>query len=161
MTRASSRTRAAPHTTTSRIHSASGTIQVPSTSLNEERTCKRHVELLGELDAARVHDAGADAGQFEHLVVADAVHLARFGHDARIGGVDAVHVGVDFAADVAVRFLGRIVLHDGGQGDGGGVGAAAAERGDVAVLVDALEAGDDDDLALGQRLPHALRSRCS
>ena len=30
---------AAPQTTTSRIQSASGTIQVPSTSLNDERTC--------------------------------------------------------------------------------------------------------------------------
>src|SRR5579875_2289468 len=36
--RASSRPRAAPHTTTSRIHSASGTIHVPSASLNDERT---------------------------------------------------------------------------------------------------------------------------
>ena len=53
------------------------------------------------------------------------------------------------------------MLHDGGQGDGRGVGAAAAERRDVVVLVDALEAGDDDDLALVERLPHALRWRCS
>ena len=48
------------------------------------------------------------------------------------------------------------MLHDGGQGDGGGVRAAAAERGDVVVLVDALEAGDDDDLALVEGLAHAL-----
>ena len=44
------------------------------------------------------------------------------------------------------------MFHDGGQGDGRGVGAAAAERGDVVVLVDALEAGHDDDMAVGQRL---------
>jgi len=39
------------------------------------------------------------------------------------------------------------VLHDGGQGDGGGVRAAAAERGDaMRLLVQALETGDDRDL---------------
>ena len=61
-------------------------------------------------------------------------------HDARIGGVDAVDVGVDLA-DVGVQ--------RGREGDGGGVGATAAERGDVlGVLGDALEAGDEDDLAV-------------
>ena len=72
---------------------------------------QRHVELLGELDAARVHDAGADAGQLQHLVVADGVDLAGLGHDARVGGVDAVDVGVDFAVDFlrfrrSIRLLG-------------------------------------------------------
>src|SRR5262249_45000363 len=52
---------------------------------------------------------------------------------------------------------GAVVLHDGGKGDGGGVGAAAAEGGDVVILVDALEAGDDDDVAVIERVPHALR----
>ena len=97
-----------------------------------------------------------DAGQLEHLVVADGVDLAGFGHDARVGGVDAVHVGVDFAADLAPSPGPAVVLHDGGQGDGRGVGAAAAERGDVVVLVDALEAGDDDDLAVVEGLAHAV-----
>ncbi len=49
------------------------------------------------------------------------------------------------------------MLHDRGQGDGGGVRAAAAERGDVVVLVDALEAGDDDDLAVSKGLVQPLR----
>ena len=109
----------------------------------------------------RVHDARADAGQLEHLVVADGVDLARLGHEARVGGVDAVHVGVDLAVDIdaAARAIGcrrGSCFIDRGQGDGGGVRAAAAERRDVVVLVDALEAGDDDDLALVQGLPHAL-----
>ena len=47
------------------------------------------------------------------------------------------------------------MLHDRRESDGGGVGTAAAERGDVAVFVDALEAGDDDDHAVVQCLPHA------
>jgi len=67
---------------------------------------QRHVELPGKLDAARVHDPRADAGQFQHLVVADGVQLARFGDDARVGGVDAVNVGVDFAADLLSRSQG-------------------------------------------------------
>ena len=59
-------------------------------------------------------------------------------HDARIGGVDAVDVGVDVAA----------VGADGGRHrHRRGVGAAAAERGDApGLLVQALEAGDDRDL---------------
>ncbi len=80
-------------------------------------------EFLGELDRARLHDLGPEAGQFQHFVVADLLHLPRFGDDARIGGVDAVDVGVDLA---------EIGFEGGGQGDGGEVGAAAAEGGDVA-----------------------------
>ena len=107
----------------------------------------RHVELLAELDRAAVHHAGAEAGQLEHFVVADAAHLAGLGHEARIGREDAVDVGVDLA-DVGVEH--------GRQGDGGRVAAAAAERGDVEVFVDALEAGRDDDLAVVEQLLHAL-----
>ncbi len=69
------------------------------------------------------------------------------GHDARVGGVDAVDVGVDLA-DVGADA--------GGHRDRRGVGAAAAERGDRAVGRDALEAGDDDDLALRERLANAV-----
>ncbi len=117
---------------------------------------KRHVEFLGELDAARVHDARSDAGQLQHLVVADEIHLARFGNHARIGGVDTVHVGVNFAADFAVVSI-RVMLHDSGEGDGGRVRAAAAQGGDVVIRVDPLEARDNNDSAFVQSLPHALR----
>jgi hypothetical protein len=47
-------------------------------------------------------------------------------------------------------------LHGGCHGHGRGVGAATAQRGDVALLVDALEAGDDDHLAGIQVGAHAL-----
>src|SRR5204863_377835 len=75
--------------------------------------------------------------------------------DARIGGVDAIDVRVDFTADIGR--LGPVVLHHRGESHGGGVGAAASERGDVVVLVDPLKAGDNDDVAVVERLPHALR----
>ena len=62
------------------------------------------------------------------------------GHDAGVGGVDTVDVGVDVA---------QVRLHRDGDGHRAGVGAAAAQRGDaVALGLDALEAGDDGDLAL-------------
>ena len=73
-----------------------------------------------------------------------AIDLAGLRHDARVGGEDAVDVGVDLA-DVGAE--------GSGEGDGRGVGSAAAERGDVARLaVEALEAGDDGDGALVERL---------
>ena len=43
----------------------------------------------------------------------------RLGHDARVGGEDAVDVGVDLA---------KACLERDRQGDGAGVAAAAAER---------------------------------
>ena len=65
--------------------------------------------------------------------------MRALGDDPRVGGEDAVDVGVDLA-DVGVE--------RGGERDGGGVGAAAAEGGDVlGVLADALEPGDDGDVA--------------
>ena len=70
------------------------------------------------------------------------------GHDARVGGEHAVDVGVDLADVGAER---------GRQRDGGGVRAAAAERGDVLrVLADALEAGDDRDVR-PRRAPARMR----
>ena len=58
------------------------TIQVPGRSVNDAADVDRHAVLLGELDRPGVHDAGPQAGQLEHLVVADAVDLAGLGHDA-------------------------------------------------------------------------------
>ena len=69
--------------------------------------------------------------------------LARVGDDARVGGVDARHVRVDLA---------HLGVHRGGERDGRGVRAAAAERRDVLRGRDALEAGDEHDLVLVERL---------
>ena len=57
----------------------------------------RHAVLLGKLDRPGVHDPGSQAGQFEHLVVADAVDLGGLGHDPGVGGVNAVDIGVNLA----------------------------------------------------------------
>src|SRR5581483_3635636 len=108
----------------------------------------RNVELLAELDRSAVHDAGAKAGQLEHFVVADAGDAASLGHDARVGGVNAIDVRVNLAG---------VGAEDGCQSDGGSIAAAAAERGDVEVVVDALKAGGDDDIAVVERLAEASR----
>ena len=87
-----------------------------------------------ELDRAHLHHLGAERGELQHLLVGDLGHAAGARHDARVGGVDAVDVGVDVAA------LGPDRRRDRHRR---GVGAAAPERGDAAgLLVDALEAGD-------------------
>ena len=90
-----------------------------------------------------MHHTGAEARQLEHLVVADRREAPGGGKDPRIGCVDAVDVGVDLA-DVGAQH--------GGKRHGGGVGAAAAERRDVAMLVDPLEAGGDHDPAVVEEL---------
>jgi len=63
-------------------------------------------------------------------------------YDARVARVDAVDVGVDLAEVRRERC---------GQGDAGGIRAAAAESGDVVVAVDPLETGHDRDRASVER----------
>ena len=72
-----------------------------------------------QLDGARLHHLGALVGELEHLLVADDGQQPGVGDDARVGREDAVDVGVDLAA---------VGIQPGGQGDGGRVGATAAER---------------------------------
>ena len=103
----------------------------------------------GVLDAAQHQHLRAGRRHLEHFLVGDGVQLRGVRHDPRVGGEDAVDVGVDLA-DVGVQRRG--------QRDGGGVRAAAAERGDVlGVLADALEAGDQRDVPLVQRGPGSGR----
>ncbi len=100
-------------------------------------------------DAAEVQDLGAVGGHLQHVLVADLGDLACPRHDPRVGGEDTVHVGVD----LAVRGV-----QGGGKGDGRGVGRAASQRRDVLrCLRDALEAGDDDDVALAECRHDAAR----
>ena len=96
----------------------------------------RDAEAAGVLDGAQVEDLGAVGGHLEGLLAGDGLDAAGGGDDARVRGEQAVNVGVDLA-DVGVE--------GGGQRDGGGVGAAASQGGDVLDLVDALESGDDGD----------------
>ena len=96
-----------------------------------------HLVAHRQFHRAGLQHLGAERGQFQHLLEGDAVQLAGLVADARVGGVDPVHVGVDVAAFRA---------EGGGKGDGGGVRPAAAQRGDPAFGADPLEPGDDRDL---------------
>ena len=78
--------------------------------------------VAGVLDRAQLQHAGAGGGHLEHLLEGDDGELAGVGDDPRVGGEDAGDVGVDLA---------HLGVQRGGEGDGGGVGAAAAERRDV------------------------------
>ncbi len=103
-----------------------------------ERTKMRHVAQHAELDRAHLQRPWRRARRARAFLRTQSCRAAGIRHHARVGGVDAVDVGVDVAAFGA----------DGRRnGDRRGVGAAAAERGDTAGrLVLALEAGDDGDL---------------
>ena len=116
---------------------------VPVRCENDERTWMGRSKRRAYSTQRRCSTLAPHGGELEHLLVGDVRHLARGGHDPRVGGEHAVDVGVDLA-DVGVERRG--------ERHGGGVGAAAAERGDVlGVLGDALEAGDDQDRALVER----------
>ena len=79
--------------------------------------------VAGELDRAQGEHPAAGGRHLEHLVEADTrLSLRAVGHDAGVGGEHAGDVGVDLAG---------VGLERGGQGDGGGVGAAPAEGGDL------------------------------
>ena len=94
-----------------------------------------------------MHDARAQARELEHLVVADRRQPPGLRQHAWVGRVDPVDVGVDLA---------EVGVEHGGERHGGRIGAAAAERGDVAVLVDALESGGDHDRAVVEQFLHVV-----
>src|SRR5208282_985199 len=67
--------------------------------------------------------------------------------DVWIGGEDAVDVGVDFAA---------VGVERRGQRDRGEIRGAAAQGGDIAALVDTLEAGHHRDVVFVERARYAV-----
>ena len=101
------------------------------------------------LDGPDVQHLGAVGRQFQHLFGGDGGELARARHDAGVGGEDAVDIAVDLA---------HVGVEGRRERDGGGVGAASPERGDVTrFAIEPLESGDDDDRALIERLAQANR----
>ena len=94
-----------------------------------------------QFHGAGVHYRRALRGGFEHLFGGDVGQPPRVGLDARIGGVDAVHIGVN---------LDLLRVQRRAQRDRRGVGAAAAQGGEIGRAACALEAGDDHDVARGE-----------
>ena len=97
-----------------------------------------HAFLHGEADRAGLQHLGPHRRQLQHLLIGDEVELARPRHDARVGGVDAIHVGIDVAA---------IGLDRGGHRHRRRVRPAPAQRRDAPVRHHPLETGDHRDLA--------------
>ena len=107
----------------------------------------RHQVVLGVLDRARLQHLGAQAGQFQHLVVGDPIQLPRLRHDVGVRGVDAVHVGIDLA---------HVGLERRRHGHRRQIRAAPPQGRDLVLRAHALEARHDGDLPLGQGLADAL-----
>ena len=99
--------------------------------------------MRGELDRSQREHASPRRRHVEHLLVGDALEAAGSGHDARVGGEHPGDVGVDLA-DLRVE--------RGRERHRRRVGAAASEGRDVGCGRDPLEAGDDRDRALGERI---------
>ncbi len=106
-----------------------------------------HAVVARVLERAQLQHPGARRRHLEHLLERDHRQLARVGNDPRVGAEHAVDVGVDLAL---------VGADGGGQRDGGRVRAAAAERRDVARGRDALEAGDEHDRVLVERVVDAI-----
>src|SRR5690606_11402282 len=94
---------------------------------------QRHAIFTGKLDGTNLQYLGAEAGHFQHLFKGDLLQPLRLGHDARIGGVNAIHIGVDLA------FVG---LECRCQRDAGGIGATTSKGSDIARFIYPLEAGN-------------------
>ena len=87
---------------------------VPGRSVSDERTSRLTGIFLCKLHAAVVEHLCAQAGKLQHLVEGDLIQLARARHQARVRGVNAVHVRVDLA---------QVRVQRGRNGHGAGVGA--------------------------------------
>lgn len=90
----------------------------------------------------------AERRKLQHLVVGDDVELSGRRNLPRVGRVDAVHIGVNLA---------QVGVHRSRDRHRARVAAAAAQRRHIVVLVDALKARDDDDVAPGDFRTDALR----
>ena len=132
-----------PKPNTSFMLSSSLTSQVPSASENDERTCTGTEKFLGKLHRANFQDLRSDARQLDHLVVGNPRQLSRLRTNSRISRKYTFDIGVNFACRGVEKSRQR---------HRAGVRAAASESGNIVIFVHALKAGDDDDIALVQRL---------
>src|SRR5262249_47591185 len=99
-----------------------------------------HVVHHAKFDRSHLHDLAADRCKLKHFRVRDLIKAVGLGHHAWVGGIDAIHVGVDVAAFCA---------DCGGDRDRRSVGSATAERRHATgVFVHTLETSDDRDLAV-------------
>ena len=108
----------------------------------------RDTPLLRELDGLRIQDLRAGLGHLLRFFVRQRADAPRLRHNARIGGVDAIHV----RADLAVLRVQR-----GRHRDRRRIAAAAPQRRHLAAVRHTLVSRDDDDLSASELVLHAER----
>ena len=85
--------------------------------------------------------------KIQHLIISYLRQLARLLYHTGIGGIYAIHIGI---------YLTGISLKRCSQRYCRGIGTTAAQRGIIAILVDTLETGNDNDLLLIQLMTDTL-----
>ena len=113
--------------------------------LKRRQHAELHLVLAREFDGADLQHLRSEARHFQHFLERHRIEAARFGHDARIGRIDAIDVRVDLAFRGAKCRCER---------NTGRVGASAPEGSDVAIRIHALESGDDDDRSIVEVSAH-------
>ena len=58
----------------------------------------RYIEIFAHLNGARLHYASPKTCHLKHFIVGDFLHLACIFDNARICGVNAIHIREDLAA---------------------------------------------------------------
>ena len=87
-------------------------------------------------------DLRAEIGELEGLAIGQRRQRYRFGHQPRIGGQDAVHVG---------PYLQLAGIEQVGENRAGKIAAVAPQRGRAPVAIAGDETGDDDSrLGMGR-----------
>lgn len=89
-----------------------------------------HAVVFAVFYRARLHYACAEAGKFQHFGKGNFVKLKGVRHNARIGSVNAVHIGINIA-DACIK--------PGCNGNGGCIAAAAAQSCYIAAAGNALK----------------------
>ena len=103
------------------------------------------IVFLGKLHGANLQNLCSEAGQFQHFVVGNLFDLPGIGANIRIGRIDSVHIGEDFA---------DIGLQTGSKGNCRCIRTAATKRGDISILVNPLESRHYEDGAVLQICSH-------
>ena len=113
--------------------------------LKTGKHAQRNIVLAGELHRAYLQYLGAETGQLQHLLNGNGIETLCLGADPRISRVDPIHIGVD------LTFIGT---QRSSQRHPGSIGAPTPKRGDIALFIHPLEAGNHDHLALIQVVTH-------
>jgi len=108
---------------------------------------QRDLMAGGILDRAQVDHAAAARSDLAQLLVTQRGVPSRSGNQVRIRCQHTVHVFQDFTAPRT---------ECGGQGDGRGITPAPTERGYLPIETDALEAGNDNHVTVGERLADTI-----